>query len=171
MITLRILQYRADLQDGHVHDDVVSAWTKLFNWNTPPYSHSEIEFSDGMCFSSTARKHKGKTFCGTRFEDVFIVMRNPKRWDVYEKKIDNARERFMYARAKSIGGHKYAFVGIFFDFLLPFGLISKLFLSKQRWYCSQAVYYVLTGKRKRISPRRLTKYILKNGFKLVKGQT
>jgi hypothetical protein len=167
MITIKVLQYRADRQDGHILDDAISMWTKLFNWNTPPYSHSEILFSDGICFSSTTRSRgTGKKFIGTRFEDVSIVMRNPKRWDVYEKKIANKDEQLMLKRAKSIGGLRYNFFGLS-GFFMPFGLIQSL-LYRNTWYCSQAVFYVLTGERKRISPRRLTTNLLKNGFVLAK---
>ena len=171
MVTIKILQYRADKQDGHLLDDAISIWTKLFNWNTPPYSHSEICFSDGLCFSSTTRERgTGKKFIGTRLENFEIVTRNKHRWDIYEKQVSPFQERIMLERAKRIGGRKYYFFGIFLDFFLPFGWISAYVGKKLgQWYCSQAVYYVLAGKRKRMSPRRLTNYILKNGFVLAKG--
>jgi len=169
MITIRVLQYRADRQDGHFLDDAISDWTWLFNPKTPPYSHSEVCFSDNLCFSSTTRNRSGTTkkFIGTRFEDFEIVTRNKSRWDIYAKEISNVNEREMIDRAKSIGGRAYYFFGIFADFFLPFGWLSGIVGKKlNQWYCSQAVYFVLTGQRKRISPRRLTNYLLHTGFKL-----
>jgi hypothetical protein len=171
MTKIKVLQYRADMQDGHLLDDAISAWTWIFNPKTPPYSHSEICFSDGLCFSSTTRERgTGKKFVGTRFEDFEIVTRHKNRWDVYEKKVTTNQEKIMLVRAKGIGGRRYYFVGIFLDFFLPFGWISA-FVGKwlNQWYCSQAVYYCLTGERKRISPRRLTNYLLRSGFAIRAG--
>jgi len=42
---IRVLFYKAQ-KDGHMVDDGISLWTKLFNWNTPPYSHVEIWWPD-----------------------------------------------------------------------------------------------------------------------------
>ena len=166
---VKILQYRADKQDDHWLDDAIAWWTKLFNKGTPPYSHSEFCFENGMCFSSTTRnrsRHK-KKFTGTRFEDYEIVTRNKKRWDEYYLEVTEEQENVMLERSKSIAGRRYYFAGIFLDFFLPFGLLSYI-VGKwlNRWYCSQAVNFVRTGRRARVSPRRLSTWLLEDGWRL-----
>lgn len=164
---IKILQYRADKQDGHWLDDAIACWTRFFNRKTPPYSHSEICFSDGRCFSSTTRSRSGdkKKFIGTRFEDYKVVTRNKERWDIFCLYVTSRVELEMLLRARKIVGRKYYFTGIFLDFFMPLGLISYLlgrFLN--RWYCSQAVNYVRTGRRTRVSPRRLYTWLKKDGW-------
>jgi hypothetical protein len=159
---IKVHQYKAG-KDGKWLDNAISGWTKLWNWNTPPYSHTEIEFSDGMCFSSATR---GDGFVGTRFAEASHILRHPERWDSYIlEHPETLYEPSMREKAMSIAGQKYIYLGIALDYFLPLGWLGY-FVGKhtRQWYCSQAVYYVLTGKRKRISPRRLTKWLLRNGF-------
>jgi hypothetical protein len=166
-VTLHVGQYIARRRDGHLLDDSIAVATWIYNPFTPPHSHSEFRFSDRMCFSSTNRKDKdGNRSYGTRFLRAEQVFHNKDRWDLYEKNFTVEEEAVMRARAESINGRPYYFVGIFADFFLPFGWFSAWYgKKKNQWYCSQAVFYVITGKRKRISPRRLTKWMLKNGWK------
>jgi len=162
---IKILQYRADKQDEHWLDDAIAGWTRLFNKNTPPYSHSEICFPGGLCFSASSRG--GKKFVGTRFEDFEVVTRNKDRWDIYSKFFTEQEISIMLQRAKKISGKKYFFIGIFLDFFMPFGWLSQLIgKTLNQWYCSQAVYYCLKGRRTRVSPRRLTKWLMEDGFVL-----
>lgn len=161
---IKILQYRADKQDSHWLDDAIAWWTKFFNRGTPPHSHSEICFENGLCFSSATR-NRGKRFIGTRFEDYEIVTRNKERWDEYCTYVSSKLELEMLLRARKIARRKYYFTGIFLDFFMPLGLISYFWgRLLNRWYCSQAVNYVRTGRRTRVSPRRLTRWILKDGW-------
>ena len=157
---IKVHQYKAG-KDGKWLDDAISIWSGLFNWGTPPYSHTEIELN-GMCFSSATR---GDGFVGTRFAAAGHVLRHPERWDTYA--FDEAAHymRECMERADEIAGQKYFYLGIALDYFLPLGWLGY-FTGKglKQWYCSQAVYYVLTGKRTRISPRRLTRWLLKNGF-------
>jgi hypothetical protein len=167
MDMIKVHQYKAS-KDGKWLDNAISGWTWPWNRGTPPHSHSEIEFSDGMCFSSATR---GDGFVGTRFADASHILRHPERWDTYSNGLDGPvydplhDHTKMRARADFIAGQKYFYLGIALDYFLPLGWLGY-FVGKhtKQWYCSQAVYYVLTGKRKRISPRRLTKWLLKNGF-------
>lgn len=162
MPTIKILQYRADKQDGHFLDDAIAWWSGIFNPKTPPHSHSELCFSTGVCFSSTTRGFA----TGTRFEMYDVVVRNMRRWDIYSKDISIEGQQKMLNRAIAINDRPYNYIGLILDFFLPFGLLGGLIGgSMKRWYCSQAVYYCLTGKRRRISPKRLTKWILKIGFR------
>lgn len=153
-----ILQYRADKQDGHWLDDAIAAWTSLFNWGTPPHSHSELCFPSAMCFSSASRGY----FIGCRWIDFEQLTKHKERWDVYAKDITQTQERLIRDRISKICGRPYYYVGLFLDFFLPFGWISAIIGKKlNEWYCSQAVWYALTGERCRVSPRRLAKWAIK----------
>ena len=161
---IKIHQYKAG-KDGKWLDDAISIWSGLFNWGTPPYSHTEIQPYDNRCFSSATR---GDGFVGTRWADAAHILRHPERWDTYTFDASAHYLRECVERADEIAGQKYFYLGVALDYFLPFGIAGKIVgrWTKQ-WYCSQAVYYVLTGKRTRISPRRLTRWLLKNGF--IKG--
>jgi hypothetical protein len=163
MPVIRIHLYRADRQDEHKLDDIIAGWTKLLNKDTPPYSHAEIQFPDGQCFSSTIRDGKS----GTRFKHVTELLKNKHRWDTYYKKVAEWELKVYRSRAESINNRPYYISGLFLDFCLPFGwLSSAVGGALNRWYCSQAVWYVLTGVRRRVSPRRLCFWITKEwGFK------
>lgn len=166
MRRIEILLYRADKQDKHKADDFIAAYTGLFpcNYGTRPYSHVEIGLQQSCgnvrCFSSTSRDYLlGKN--GTRWIDKPDLFENPDRWDVYYKMATPAGIELMEERANSIVGLLYDWLGIL-GFAFPFGILHDPY----RWYCSEAVYYVLTGKRIRVSPRRLSKLIKKMGFQL-----
>ncbi|MBW1812081.1 MAG: hypothetical protein JRJ39_00035 [Deltaproteobacteria bacterium] len=133
----------------------ISIWTWPFNRKTPAYSHAEIGIQindEWKYFSSTFRE-------GTRWIKAKDMFKHPERWDVYEKEVSDQTP--IIERANKIIGKGYDFAGILGFFTL-FGLIN----DKKRWYCSEACYYVFTGKwKKRISPRRLYKRIKLLGFK------
>jgi hypothetical protein len=162
---LAVLQYRADKQDGSFLDDGIAGWTAPFNPNTPPHSHSELLFSEGMCFSSASR---GDHSHGTRWIDFELLTTNKDRWDVYYKEVDEDYDRACHERASDIVGRPYYYLGLFLDFFLPLDTIGHLVGDfTNHWYCSQSVWYCLQGERKRVSPRRLTKWILREGFKKI----
>ena len=56
---VRIYQHRAVWGDSHLANYVIVGWTKLFNWNSEPWDHSEIGFErpdgDFTVYSSTSR--------------------------------------------------------------------------------------------------------------------
>jgi len=171
---IKIHQYKAG-KDGKWLDDAISIWSGLFNWGTPPYSHTEIQLSVcfaqqqpysrqyyDKCFSSATR---GDGFVGTRWADAAHILRHPERWDTYTFNESSHYLKACVERADEIAGQKYFYLGIALDYFLPLGWLGY-FTGKglKQWYCSQAIYYVLTGKRTRISPRRLTRWLLKNGF-------
>jgi hypothetical protein len=183
---VKIYQYKAG-PDGKWLDDAISIWTKPFNWNTPNYSHSEIAFpysdeladwvnanqkmdmylplikGEDIFFSSTMRQNNN----GTRFASSSEILTHPERWDKYVKDYPEEEVLKMIERAKSIINHKYFLAGIFFDFLIPFRTISQYVSDKfDEWYCSMSVWYTLIGERRRVSPRRLTPWILKIKFLL-----
>ena len=161
---IKIWLYLASKADDKSMDDIIALWTKPWNKKTPPYSHVEWERTGGVgrwLFSSTLR---GK-WKGTRFAPAGKVLKHPERWHCLQKKFTMEEENEMTIRARNINHRPYAKAGVVLSFLLPFGWLgtglAKLF---NHWYCSMAVLYVITGKKKRISPRRLSKWALKNGF-------
>ena len=165
MTTIEVYQYLASWDDEESLDDLIALWTKLFNWNTPPHSHSEIKLRpigrQPTMFSSTLRGGAK----GTRFADPKDVLKYSERWDCYRKKFTAFEAEEMYKRAVRIAHLKYFKIGLVLDFLTPVGILGAWLGKKlKQWYCSMAVYYVITGKRRRISPRKLTKWMLKNGW-------
>ncbi len=152
--------YIADRADDETLDDLIAGWTRLFNPKTPNVSHVELE-ENGICFSSTLRD-KAK---GVRFAKREVVLRNPNRWITLSKRFSVAEKNLICKRAKSIEGRPYYKVGIVLDYFMPFALISKV-VGKwlNQWYCSMADYFALTGIRRRISPRRMYKWAIKNGW-------
>jgi hypothetical protein len=163
---LQIAQYVANRKDGKFLDDAIANWTKLFNWSTPRYSHSELIFVDkGLCFSSATRGN----FTGVRFAPIEeIIWQHPDRWDIFEKEFSPVVIGNIFAMAKTIEGCKYFYTGLFLDFFLPLDTIGHVVGDySNQWYCSQSVWYALTGERARVSPRRLTTWLLKDGWKLL----
>jgi len=143
-----------------VFNNVISIWTWIFNPFTPWYSHVEIgiEFSGHWDYFSSTLRDGGK---GTRWVSEKELFKHKDRWDVYEIEVNGITK--IKTRIKEILGLRYDYLGIF-GFVTPLGLIN----SRKRWYCSESVYYVLTGFwKRRISPRRLFSIIRRN-FKLKK---
>ena len=174
---IRVLFYKAQ-KDGHVVDDGISLWTKLFNWNTPPYSHVEIWWPDkdgkftnpyvgnsatpvGECFTSTMRGEDN----GTVIRPAGEVLTHPKRWDYIE--ITVAEEDALTAKGLALlaaqANSGYDFFCIL-GFFLPFRVRSK-----EKNICSEAVQKFLVWckvfpKKKIWSPRRLSKQLDKLGY-------
>jgi len=148
--------YKADKQDGHYFDDIISGYTGLFNKKTPKYSHVEIGFSnkdDGSVhfFSATTRSYLGGK-SGTRWIPAKDMLKHLDRWDVYTRTFSMKEVRRMVFICNCEEGKPYDWAGIF-GFGTPFGTIN----DKGKWYCSEIVNYVVTvgDWMKRISPRRL----------------
>jgi len=149
---IRVAFYKYDKK---MPNAAISAWTWLFNPFTPSYSHVEIgvhPVNSWNYFSSTNRDGAN----GTRWISSKKLFKHKERWDVYEIEVKDIKK--IIARADTILGRPYDWLGIA-GFATLFGLLN----SKMKWYCSEACYYVLTGKRKkRISPRRFYSYIKRN---------
>jgi hypothetical protein len=149
MEKIRFAFYRAQFQS--VWDDVIAAWTGVFNPFTPPYSHVEIGFFiDGRWkyFSSASRNADGSN--GTRWIDGDILLKNSKNWDVYELTAPRPISE-MIKTANNILGCKYDWWGIA-AFATIFGQLNE----KTKWYCSESCHYIFFGLwKKRVSPRGL----------------
>jgi len=149
-----LYQYLAR-RDGKIIDNIISGWTKLWNWNTPPYSHSEWGTSS-MAFSASTR---GNGQLLTRFIPRDILLKNPERWDIYECEVTDSQYNSMLGRAITIAGKKYDWWGIF-----GFGFIFGWIQDIEKWYCSEACYYCIAKLIIRVSPRRLPRKLRERGF-------
>lgn len=163
MKKVRLAFYKAKYPDGDIIDNLISWYTWIFNIGSKSYSHVEIgfHFEEGWRYFSSSMPDKG-----TRWKTAGqTVDKNPERWDVFECEYFESNVEEMIDRANLILGKKYDKLGIF-GFLTISGQVAN---KKDYWYCSEAVWYVLTGEwLKRISPRRLSRRI-KEDFKLTKS--
>ena len=168
---VRFYFHRSRFGDGHKAGQFIVFWSRLFNWGkTEPYDHVEvgIERPDGkfVCYSSTSRGECN----GPRniMEDNLLV--HPERWDIYEKEYSATLVFAMTHRAWTILEQsppgKYDWIGIIFGFSLPFGLIQR----PEDWYCSEYCLKIVWDAIKRISPIRLSRKAIKEGFKLIKKE-
>lgn len=91
-----------------------------------PYSHCELVFSDGMCFSSSPRDG------GTRLK---LINFKPDHWDFVEFDIDYKTERGVYRFCKACVGIDYDWWGV----LCPFGVLQ----DEDKWYCSEIITSIM----------------------------
>jgi len=103
-------------------------------WTWGPYSHTELRFSDGTCFSSSWVKERRGFLglfgirAGTRFKKIEM---KPGRWDRWKISIDPAEEAKIRDWCKREEWLPYDVVGIF-GFVLGKDLDSPF-----AWYCSE----------------------------------
>ena len=178
---VRIIFYRARF--GKLLDMFISYWTAIWNWGTKGYSHAEWWEADcagdftvatfspmfwqyaGKCYTSTIRdKYDGVTKRKANF-----VLRHPDRWDYCEIEIKYPRCLFVedFWDAKLTSNTGYDLWGIL-GFALPWGNVG----AKDKYYCSEVVgkALVVAGVIKdfqRVSPRRLSRWLIKAGYKIV----
>jgi len=117
------------------------------------YSHTELVFSDGTCFSSSGRDH------GARFKKIRV---NTNRWDIYELDISEEEENHIRFMAELYVKKKidYDYAGV-----LTCGL--HLCLLNKKYFCSEIVAMLLgfifemDSFPCKYSPGRLVKYVQK----------
>jgi len=129
-------------------DKLIAGYTRIFTWNTPPFSHVELGIyleGEWKYFSSTMRNN-GQ---GTRWISEKDLFKNAGRWHVYHYYSERSEEDLLL-RIDEIIPAKYDMWGIF-GFLTLFGLSN----SAKKWYCSEACWRVLFKWKKRISPIRM----------------
>lgn len=88
-----------------------------------PYSHSELVFSDGLCFSS----QEGE---GSRFKAISLTA---DEWDLLPVPVSEADQLRIRAFCEREKGCEYDWRGISFSFLpVPIG-----WQSAEKWFCSE----------------------------------
>ena len=169
MKKVRFVFYRAKLdiinvirrkRKLHLVDDGISWWTGIFNWFTPPYSHSEVwtqslyfpshnadeaitvfETSDlpgthfGLCYTSTMRGDANGTVKRVA-QDVF---KNPKRWEFIEFEVtDESFEAAKHWADERVRLNKGYSKRDLLRFAMPLWLLKKLKLDDpDREICSE----------------------------------
>jgi len=151
---MRILFYKA-WEAGDLKDKAISIWT----WG--PYSHSELLFSDGICFSSSWRDDG----VGVRYKDIHIV---PKNWACVEVPTTQAQEKQMryWCDLRAEEKAKYDWRGII-QFVFPF-----VRQNDEDWYCSEIciaafLYAGILNYSMFCSPNCFYRRLQKDGFPVI----
>ncbi len=127
----------------HLVDDGISWWTGLFNWFTPPYSHSEVWIQNefgyfiqigtmsaevpfinflGNCYTSTMRGDAN----GTVSRPASGVFKNPKRWEYVEFEVtDESFEEAKHWADERVRLNKGYSLRDLRRFALPLWLLKK----------------------------------------------
>ena len=117
------------------------------------YSHTELVFSDGVCFSASGRDD------GARFRDLTP---HPDRWDIFDLEITEEEEQHMRFMAEL-----YVKKKIKYDY---FGAVTcgfHLCLLNKKFFCSEIVaellgfIFEMEGFPCTYSPGRLVDYVQK----------
>ena len=104
-------------------------WDKFIaEWTHGPYSHVELCFSDGMCFSSSPRDG------GTRFKQIAI---DPTHWTSFPINVTLGQEKQIRDWCAAHVGCKYDWIGI-----ISLGLDFPI-RTPHRWYCSEVCIMAL----------------------------
>lgn len=110
------------------------------------YSHVELIFSDGMCFSSSPREGK------CRFKFISDI-ETSGHWNIIDIKTTH-KEKTVYENCKKIDGKKYDWMGIFFHQSLIYPSLQNRFgyEDPDKYWCSEAIQTVLSRTKTKISP-------------------
>lgn len=115
------------------------------------YSHAELVFPDGDCFSASCRDK------GTRFKKIDF---HPDRWDFITINVCNPEFDKLKDFCLKELGKKY-------DYLGALGIILPLKQSNNKWFCSEIVVSSLQSinlfvglKASSVSPNKLHKISL-----------
>ena len=163
MKRIEVYLYKSQKPWQRLADRVISSYTGIFpcNCGTEPYSHAAMGLEDSIfniiTIESTSRKTADGSD-GVRGSTKDVLLRNPERWDMLWTYVTPNQLRGMRARADMQNGKPYDWLGIA-GFAMPVNIQKK-----DKWYCSELVWYILTGKISRVSPRHLSKWIKKLGF-------
>jgi hypothetical protein len=126
-------------------------WTGFYG-----YSHVELVFDrvpfevsgsfmtlsdENLCFSASPRDGQ------TRFENINL---RSEHWDVIEIETTEKEEQEIFFRALEICNKRYDWIGILFWFLFPLRINHQ-----SKWWCSEAVGYILGHNNFRIHPNRM----------------
>lgn len=97
---------------------------KLVSWITRgPFSHCELVFSDGVCFSSSGRDE------GVRFK---LIDFKKEHWIFYDLILSESEEAYVKTWCSLKVGKKYDWLGLL-RFVFP-NIDSD---DKRKWFCSE----------------------------------
>ena len=129
-------------------------------WTGGKYSHCEIMFSDGLCFSSSSRDK------GTRFKEIDMQFGH---WDIVElHDVTIEEEDKIREWCKSKEGKPYDYLG-----LLGFVFFAD-FDDKKKYYCSEICLKAMEiigriSYEKRVSPTYMRDLLVEHGYILEIG--
>lgn len=133
---MKIAFYKA--HEGTFVDKIIDIRTGFYG-----YSHVELVFSDGMCFSASYRDGQK-----CRFKKIDL----DEKWEIVDLDIDMEEERQIRIRAGHYVGAKYDFFGILFWYVIP---IRRQ--DKKKWWCSEIVSKLLNYEKIQVSPNYMAK--------------
>ena len=140
---MKIAFYKAWQPKGSYVDKLISVFT------AGPYSHTELVFSDGMCFGISGRGE------GARFKKIDL---DPDKWEIVDLDITDFNETKLRERATGYNRIEYDYLGAFLCRKTPWCVHSK-----NKLFCSEVTVdlirryagYQHLEKGCRYSPMRL----------------
>jgi len=150
---MKIISYKAF---GHTKSTYLDKLIGITSFSR--YSHTELVFSDGTCFSSSGRDD------GVRFKKFEPHL---DRWDIYELDVTEEEEEHLKFLAKL-----YIKKQIKYDYLGVVCCGLHLCLMNKRLFCSEIVaemlsyIYEFKGFPCHYSPGKIVKYLESNPKKL-----
>ena len=143
----RLAFYKSE--NGTFTDKLIAWWTRpnfWKFWDYKSYSHVEMYFSTGECFSSSPRDK------GTRWK-VIENIETSGNWDFIE--ISNIDEDTLRALCTRQEGKGYDWFCIFFNFIIPLDVEDP-----NKWTCSELCGKLIYKLKRafRFSPNKLYKY-------------
>jgi hypothetical protein len=142
---MQIAFYRAS--EGNIADKAINLWT-----GGKGFSHVELVFSNGLCFSSSQRDG------GCRFKKILL---KPEKWFIVNWPVSEEEEEEIKDLCRSQIGKDYDWAGILFWFVFPFKGQSD-----RRWWCSEVCSWALGWEKYRIHPNKMLKEAIKRAKKL-----
>jgi len=143
---MKLAFYIAD--NGKFYDKLINVWTGNYG-----YSHVELVFSDGVSFSASNREGK------VRFKEIHY---DPKRWVIINLSFSRAEELAIRKAAIKLINKKYDWKGVLLHQFIGriIGHITSDYdiialQSKNKWWCSEIVAFLLGFRKFRIHPNKL----------------
>ncbi len=166
MAKIKIYFCKAKWGDGHWLENAISAYTGLFNWGTGSYSHVELEdVQTHMMYTSTMRGDAK----GVVKRPASEVLKKPGRWDVCEIECEQEDYELMITHADLMVKNN---AGCDFKVAMSFFWFWRVH-DASKYICSEAVNCWIgwlirkwIGGDKCPSPRRLSRWLIKKGYKI-----
>jgi hypothetical protein len=125
---------------GNWKDWAINIWTGLHG-----YSHCEIMFTDGQCFSASPREDS------CRFKEISDIQTSGK-WTIVPLSTSIYNEALIRTAAQEHIGKKYDWLGIFLHEFLPLNVDDN-----DKWWCSEICAFLLKQRDYKVSPNYLAK--------------